>query len=467
MSEVVQELLESLGASVVTLGKDIDRSTSYWKSEPTTAQALLKPRNTQEVSQILAICHKHQQPVVTQGGLTNCVSSAESRPVEVILSLEKMNQIESIDKTACVATVEAGVVLEVLQQQCHDMDLSFPMDLGARGSCTLGGNAATNAGGINVLKYGMIRNLILGLEVVLADGTVLSSLNEMLKNNSGYDLKQLFIGTEGTLGVITKLNLRVFSKPTTKQMALLALESFDAVTQLLEKSRSHFDASLCAYEVMWNDYYSAVTVEGHHRSPMSREHAYYVIIETEGQDQEYEAKRFMDFLEVCLEQQIVVDATLPSSDAQRAQIWNIRENFEAIHEPKPLLLYDVSMPIAVMQQYVDNLKHALNAQWPNIECYVFGHVADGNLHLCIRTNSANAGTLSAEAAHAEHLQVDAVVYNELRAFNGAVSAEHGIGWDKKPWLNHSRSDAEIAMMKLLKQTLDPANILNPGRVFDI
>jgi FAD/FMN-containing dehydrogenase len=450
--DVLAALVQALGDDCVVTGTAVSqRATSYWDSSPTTAMAILKPRNTGQVSRALAICHDFRQPVVTHGGLTGCVQGADARPSEVILSLERMNRIERIDAGGGTATVEAGVVLEVLQNAVAKQGLLFPLDLGARGSCTIGGNIATNAGGINVLRYGMMRNLVLGLEVVIADGTVLTSMNQMLKNNAGYDIKQLFIGSEGTLGIVTRAVLKLFPRPTSCNTALVATDSFDKVTRLLNHLQRDLAGTLSAYEVMWGEYFRGVTGDNGHRPPMNRDYPFYVVVETEGADPASDTKRFQSLLEQAFEQHTIIDAVIPQSESERLALWGIREDFEAI---LPAHLYDVSLPISAMAHYVEQVVDGLKAKWPDSGCYVLGHVADGNLHLFTRPNVEGD----------THAESDQIVYAPLQGLEGSVSAEHGIGTEKLRWLPSSRTPEEIAMMRLIKNSLDPDNLLNPGRV---
>jgi len=462
MLSIVNKLIDTLGDDIIINGDKMDRATSYWDSKPATAIALARPKTTAQVSEILRICHENNQPVVTQAGMTNCVGSANAQPEEVILSLERINEIENIDTTGSTATVGAGVILQTLQEACIEKGMLFPLDLGARGSCTIGGNVATNAGGINVLRYGMARNLVLGMEAVLADGTVLSSMNQMLKNNAAYDLKQLFIGSEGTLGVITRLVVKLSPKPTTVNSALVGLNTFENVIALLQKSQRELIGSLSAFEVMWGDHFRAVTKEKDsdtgHRAPMARDYNYYIMLQAEGGDESYDSERFMRLLEDCFEQDMIVDAVIPKSETERIALWDIREDFEVVLEPKPLFLYDISLPIIDMDKYVNAVKLALKTKWSEVEFYVLGHIADGNLHFFIRPNDS---TLSDELAH---LDSDEIVYSHLKNYNGSVSAEHGIGMEKRDWLTYSRTEAELSLMKTLKRTLDPKAILNRARV---
>ncbi len=454
MDNLIDQLSEIVGRDNIRSGPDLaERATSYWDSSPTVAKALVRPRSTQEVSDVLVLCHERGQSVVVQGGLTGVVEGALSGPEDLIISLEKMTAIESVDSLDGVAVIQAGAVLQSIQEQLAEQGFLFPLDLGARGSCTIGGNVATNAGGMNVLRYGMIRNVVLGLETVLADGTIISSMNQMLKNNTGYDLKQLFIGSEGTLGVVTRVVVKLFPLPQSRQTVLLATESFDAVVSLLKIMQSDLAGTLSAFEVMWNNYYSSVTVDGAHKAPLARDYPYYVLIEAEGSDAQADEARFQTILETSLEDGIVVDAVLPKSQSERDSLWKVREDFDAV---LPAYLYDVSLPIKSMSIYIDKVEKALAAWREDARLYVFGHIADGNLHLFI--TPFDEGT--------NRDQCDEIVYGCLEGLNGSISAEHGIGVDKKKWLGNTRSPEEIQLMKGLKTLLDPTNILNPGKVID-
>jgi FAD/FMN-containing dehydrogenase len=457
VADVVQDIVDIVGKDRVLTGAAVaGRATSFWNEAPMRARALVLPRNTEEVAAVLRACHAAAQPVITHGGLTNCVVAAEPTSGDVVLSLEKMNRIGEIDAVGGTVTVEAGAILQAVQEAVAEQGLRFPLDLGARGSCTIGGNIATNAGGINVLRYGMMRNLVLGLEAVLADGTVVSSMNRMLKNNAGYDIKQLFIGTEGTLGIVTRAVLRLFPQPASRNTALVALQDFDKVTALLERLRMELADTLSAFEIMWGDYYAAVTGENGHRAPLARDYPFYVVFEAEGSDAVSDDARFEAVLGRALEDGFIDDAVIPKSAAEARAIWAIREDFEDVLEQQPVYLYDVSLPILAMRDYVAKVKDNVRAHWPRGACYTIGHVADGNLHFFVAPNED--GDL--------HEASDECVYGPLTDIGGSVSAEHGIGTEKLKWLPHSRTAAEIGLMRALKSALDPSNILNPGRVLD-
>lgn len=454
MTGIVQQLRSELGAPRVVGAEQLrERATSYWDASPTEARCLVRPESTEQLGRAMRICHEYGQTVVVQGGLTGIVQGAVSTATDVIVSLEKMTAIESVDEAAGIATVQAGAVLQTVQEYVADRGFLFPVDFGARGSCTIGGAVATNAGGINVLRYGMMRNVILGLEAVLADGTIISSMNQMLKNNTGYDLKQLFIGSEGTLGIVTRVVVQLFPQTSSRDTAMFACDSFDAVTRQLSSLKTKLAGTLSAFEVMWGSYIAAVTGDDGHASPLGRGHPYYVIAEAEGADPETDAIRFERLLEAGMKCGDIVDAVLPKSESERQAIWTVREAFDAA---LPAYLYDVSLPLRHMETYVARLQERLPAWRADAEFEVFGHIADGNLHIFVRPFEDNV----------HHDLVDEIVYGCLDGLDGSISAEHGIGADKKSWLGLSRNDNELALMRGLKRLLDPSNLLNPGKIFD-
>jgi len=458
MTDIIEIITAKIGAKAVMSGGDVSsRAISYWDSAPVQAKAICKPASTQDVSEILKICSQYKQTVVTHGGRTTCVQGTNSAPNDIVISLERMTRISDIDLVGNTITVEAGAILEKVQTAVLEHDRILPLDLGARGSCTIGGNLSTNAGGINVIRYGMARAITLGLEAVLPDGTIISSMNKMLKNNAGYDLKQLFIGTEGTLGIITKAVLRLEPKPLSKNTALIALSGFASVPRLLNHFKTYLSGSLSAFEIMWGAYFQAVTETGWHKAPMERHHPFYVLLECDGADPVRDNDRFMEVIEQAFQADIIIDAILPKSELERKNLWNIRDDFEAILSPKPVYLYDVSLPISSMEQYVETVQAKLLKYLPKAKLYTLGHIGDGNLHFFVQAPSKLENTRRLS---------DISIYEPLKEFKGSVSAEHGIGLEKKEWLQQSRSADEIALMRLLKQTLDPQNLLNPNLIFD-
>jgi FAD/FMN-containing dehydrogenase len=437
------------------------RSRNYWDPIPLTAGAVVRVRSTQELSALMNLCHERGQTVVPHGGLTGVCDGDRSTLKDVVVSFERLNQIEEIDPVGRTVTVQAGCTLQALQQAVAAEGLYFPLDLGARGSCTIGGNIATNAGGTNVIRFGMMRSQVLGLEAVLPDGTVISSMNRMLKNNTGYDLKQLFIGTEGTLGLVTRAVLALKESSSSLNTVLVALADGEHLAPLLKLVDKHLGGNLSSFEAMWGNYYRAVTAPGWHGSPLDRSHAFYVVIEAQGASQEADELQFRAAIERAFEAGLIVDAVFPKSGAEREHIWAIREDFEALRQEKPLILYDVSLPLRDMHAYVAEVTANLRAAWPQSEFYALGHVGDGNLHFFVAPRVSAGADLAAL-----HAKSDACVYTPLKKYHGAVSAEHGIGLEKKAWMPVTRTAAELHLMRLLKRTLDPKNILNPGKVID-
>jgi FAD/FMN-containing dehydrogenase len=456
MNHLVGRLKSLLPANAVVDGAEVAATARTPFGRPLgTPLALVKPASTVEVSTILRLCHAAGQAVVPWGGKTGLVDGAVAEGA-VALSLERMNRIEEIDPVAATMTVEAGCILQTVCEAAEAKGMLFPLDLGARGSATIGGNISTNAGGNRVIRYGMMRDLVLGLEAVLADGTVLSSLNHLIKNNAGYDLKQLFIGSEGTLGIVTRAVLRLRPRPASQDTAFVALDSFDHLPQFLRHMDSALGGSLSAFEVMWDDFYRLVTTApAKGRPPIPYGHPYYVLVESLGAHQEEDSQRFERALEAALEMGHLADAVIAKSQLERNQMWGLRDDVIQLARNFPIFGFDVSLKIADMEAYVAEVRQGLAARWPKSTLIVFGHLGDGNLHVI-----AGVGDNSDDARHG----VEAIVYGALRPRGGSVSAEHGIGLEKRPYLDWSRAPEEVALMRRLKQALDPDNILNPGKV---
>lgn len=461
IDELAAALRNTLGSGAVLIGESVRvRNVGTWgPARPLEAEILVRPADTTGVAQTLRLCNQYRQPVVTHGGLTGVVDGASAGAGELVLSLERMTRIEEVDIVGRTMTVQAGTPLQRVQEEAARHDLMFPLDLGARGSATIGGNAATNAGGNRVIRYGMMRALVLGLEAVLADGTVISSMNHMLKNNAGYDLKQLFIGTEGTLGVVTRLVLRLVEEPESQDTALVAMAEFRQVTEFMSFIDGALGGTLSAYEVLWQDFYHFVTAQSTTlKPPLPAEHPYFVIIEGLGSDQARDSDRFEAALAAALDRNLINDAVVAKSQAERDAIWAIRDDVVQLLELKPIFLFDVSLPIGKVESYIQGVRDRLTEAWPDQRLLIFGHLGDGNIHLAI-----SAGPEAGQARAA----VEKIVYEPLGALGGSVSAEHGIGLEKKPYLSWCRSPEEIALMKVMKKTLDPNSILNPGKIFDL
>ncbi len=441
------------------VGEDVaSRSDSWPPMGGCQAKALIRPASTEEVSEILKLCHAAEQAVVTHGGLTGLVGGALAAKDDIVLSLERMNRIEPVDTDNRTVMVEAGVLLQRVHEAAEDAGLLFPLDLGARGSATIGGNISTNAGGNSVIRYGMIRDQLLGVEAVLADGTIISSLKGVIKNNTGYDLKQLFIGSEGTLGVVTRAVLRLRPLPRSRNTALVAIEDFAHLGHFLRDMDSALGGTLSAFEVMWNDFYRLIVGDGDkHGQPLQLSHGFYVLIESTGGHEEDDQSRFEGALEKTLEQELIVDAVIAQSKQQREDLWAIRDDIEGLVKGLfPPITFDISLGIAQMDDYVEEVRQQLTERWPDSRMVVFGHLGDGNIHLVL-----TVGSLEENEVHA----VETIVYEALGRLQGVISAEHGIGLEKREYLQHSRSAEEITLMKTIKQALDPRGILNPGKIF--
>ena len=465
---LLSRLADIVGPENVLTGADVSsRATHFWDSTPLSAAAIVRPADTAQTSAVLCLCHEAGQVVVTHGGKTGLVEGHASTSNDIVLSMERMNAIAEVDVTGRTLTVEAGAILQTVQQAADAAGLQLGIDLGARGSCTIGGNIATNAGGLSVLRYGMTREQILGLEVVLADGTILSSLNRMMKNNAGYDLKHLFVGSEGTLGVITRAVLRLRPATPAVATALLAFDTFDQVSATLAHLSHALNGTLNAYEVIWQPFYALNTdprLDGSSQSPLPRDHALYAIVESRGAEPDETDQRFEHALGQALENELITDAVIVQSERERQNIWHIREHIDTALQHDPVFVYDISLPIADMQRYVDDTLAALQARWPDVIMYVYGHLADGNLHVLVAP--PNGQNLSPAEKTRWHEHSNQLIYEPLQALGGSVSAEHGIGLSKKAYLSLSRSAAEISMMRSLKHTLDPSGILNPGKIID-
>jgi len=460
MDPVVEALRALIGEHGVLAAADVaTRSAGAFRADNLQARALARPATIDEVSAVLRWCHAQRVPVVIQGGLTGLVRGADAAPAEVIVSLERLRAIEAIDPQQRTATVQAGVTLQALQEAVDAHGLAYPLDLGARGSATLGGTVATNAGGNRVLRHGMTRDMVLGLEAVLADGTIVSSLHPLIKNNTGYDIKHLFIGSEGTLGVITRLVLRLREKPLASHTALVAANGFDDVARLLRHMDRTLGGALSSFEVMWQSFYRLVTTPpAKGQPPLGRDYPFYVLIESQGSHRELDARRFEAALESAMEEGLVADAAIAQSDADALAFWALRDDVEQVLRHGMPMGFDVSLPIAAMDGYVRHVEQALPQAAVPHWLYVFGHLGDGNLHVVVTVPPADYERVKPA--------IEALVYPALRACGGSVSAEHGIGLEKKRWLPISRSLQEIALMRAIKRTLDPAGILNRGKLFD-
>lgn len=456
MIHVLDSLRGIVGPAGLLTGADVSqRSTSWADSAPCRAGAIVRPRTTSQLSAVLAACHAARQPVIARGGATGLVAGLAAGPDDLIVSTELMTTIEEIDTAQRVITVQAGVPLEAAQKASEAKGLLLALDLGARGTATAGGVVATNAGGNRVIRYGMTRESVLGLEAVLADGTVISSLNRMLKNNAGYDLKQLFIGSEGTLGVVSRVTFRLREIAPASATALVAAQALDAVIALLRHMDKGLGGELTAFEVLWDSFYSTVTANNRHARPLPVGSPLYVLLEGAGTSERELDNTMTRVLGEAVEAGLATDAVIAKSAAEVAALWAIRDDVDALRGDAPQTMFDVSVPLPHMTQYLAEVEARLQALDPDFRWWIWGHLGDGNLHIWV----PQAGRLAGKHEAIEH-----AVYEPLKFRGGSVSGEHGIGTEKLAYLGFSRGPEELALMRTLKHALDPHGILSPGKV---
>lgn len=457
MSDLIDALKGKFGPQAVLTGEEIgDRYCSDWSGMPAQKpRAVLRPSSTEEVAAMLAACNDSGQPVVTQGGMTGMAGGAVPAEEEVSLSMERMSGIEELDSESLTVTLLAGTPLETVQSVAREAGLYLPLDLGARGSCTVGGNVATNAGGNQVIRYGMTRELVLGLEVVLADGRVISSLGKVLKNNTGCDLKHLFIGSEGTLGVVTRVVLRLQPLMLGTYTALCAAADFSDVVAFLKHAQAASGGGVSAFEVMWSDYYQCVVehVESL-QNPFEQAYPLYVLIEFQGANSSAIQESFEGMLFSALESGMLQNAVLAQSLKESESFWQIRDGIgEIVPLIEPVVAFDISVPVSTMKLFLQQIEQMMKQSFPDAKLYNFGHIGDGNLHVTVSMSDKD---------HRD--EVCKIVYQAVNEQQGSISAEHGIGTLKKKYLPLSRSPEELELMEQLKYLLDPNQILNRGRI---
>ena len=416
----------------------------------------MRPGATAEVSEVVALCAREEVAVVAQGGNTGLVGGSVPTGTrrEIVLSLGRMNRIRSLDPLNDTITVDAGCVLAAVQQAAEEAGRLFPLSLAAEGSCQIGGNLSTNAGGVNVLRYGTAREPVLGLEVVLADGRVWDGLRALRKDNTGYDLKQLFLGAEGTLGIITAAVLRLFPRPSATATAWIALDSPRAAVELLGGLRERLGERLSAFELASRTCVEAVRAHSPGlQDPLAAAHPWYVLAELgDSGDPAALRERVESALADCAERGALRDAALAQSGEQSRELWRIRETIPEAQFTN--VKHDVSVPVSRIPEFIDRAGRSLRERFGDIDVYCFGHVGDGNLHY-------NVGS---EVLMARREEVSRVVYDALDAFGGSISAEHGLGQLKREEIRRHKHPLELELMRSLKRTLDPKGLLNPGKL---
>ena len=441
---------------------ELEPHLSEWRGVYTgKTRMLVAPQTTEQVAQVIEACAEAGIAIVAQGGNTGMCGGAvpDQSGQQVLLSLSRLNRIRHVDRLNYSIEVEAGCILSDIQDAARDADRHFPLSLGAEGSCQIGGNLATDAGGINVIRYGTARGLVLGLEVVLADGTILSSLRSLRKDTAGYDLKQLFIGSEGTLGIITAATLRLCPDPGETVTALLAIREAGDAVQLLGDLRGSLDDRIEAFELVSRRIFETVErfIPGA-RLPMDEAYPWYVLMEVAtGSNRDALEGALMG----AIEDELVLDAVIAKSSAEADKLWHLRHSIsEAERQLGKALKHDISVPISRMQEFLQRGDELLAELQPDATLLAFGHVGDGNLHYNVRLPESLTGEQRESAGE----RITTAILDLVAQMGGSFSAEHGVGQAKRELLARYRQGAEYDLMRRLKETLDPQNILNPGKV---
>jgi FAD/FMN-containing dehydrogenase len=443
---------------LLTDAGDLEHYGRDWTRRWTPAPlAIALPASVEEVQGIVRWANEHKIAIVPSGGRTGLSGGAVAAHGELVLSLERMNRVLSFDAVDRTLTVQPGIALEAVHGAAHEHGLIYPVDFAARGSCSIGGNIATNAGGIRVIRYGNTREWVAGLKVVAGNGEWLDLNRGLIKNSSGYDFRQLLIGSEGTLGIVVEATLRLTDPPPASQVMLLALPDMDALMQVFALFRSHL--SLQAFEFFTDVALKHVLAHGAQRA-IEGEHPYYVVTEFEAPDERAQEAALAAF-EQGVEKGLISDGVIAQSDAQAAALWRLREGITESLAPHKPYKNDISVRISAVPAFLHEIQSLLAREYPHIEVVWFGHIGDGNLHI----NVLKPATLSDADFIAQCEHVTKLLAGALQRHGGSISAEHGIGLVKKPYLESTRSEAEIALMRSVKAVFDPNGILNPGKMF--
>ncbi|MEO0334793.1 MAG: FAD-binding oxidoreductase, partial [Pseudomonadota bacterium] len=438
--------------SLQTYGRDW---TKHIEVKP---KAVVFPTSTEEVVKLVQWARSNKVALVPSGGRTGLSGAAIASNGEVVVSFEKMNKVLDFNPVDMTVSVEPGAITEDIQNFAKDKDLLFPVDFASRGSSQIGGNIATNAGGIKVVRFGLIRNWVASLEVVTGEGKVMTLNNSLVKNASGYDLRHLFIGSEGTLGFITKAELYLARQTAEPSVFLFAVPELEGVMNIYSAFKAKFD--LLAFEMFTDVALKYVEKSSGLTSPLGEAAPYYVVAEIENQS-EADMEQAMSVFESCMENGWLVDGTVAQSAQQAIDIWRLREDISEATSPWEPYKNDVSVRISSVPEFLNDVDDILKSNYPDFEVVWFGHIGDGNLHINILKPENLTSPQFIEACH----KVDDLLFKKIESFGGSVSAEHGVGLTKKPYLHHTRSELEISYMRAIKKVFDPDGILNPGKVF--
>ena len=465
-AEFIAQCAAITGEHNLLLGDHMSAYLTDWRRRFTgRALAVVRPGDTAEVAEIVRLCKQHRVPIVPQGGNTSLVlgSVPDDSGAAIVLSLSRLNRVRAIDTLNDTLTAEAGCLLQHVQEQASAAGRLFPLSLASEGSCTIGGNLSTNAGGTAVLRYGSMRELTLGLEVVTPAGDIWNGLRGLRKDNTGYDLRDLFIGAEGTLGIITTAVLKLYAQPAARLTALFALRSVRDALALLELARQRCDASLTGFEMMSD--FCLQLVEKHfsplHR-PFKSRHPQYVLMELSDSESEAHAMSMLEAVAgAATEQGLIDDAVIASSLSQSQQLWALREHISLAQAAEGLnIKHDISLPVSRIADFIAETDAMLQRDFPGCRMVTFGHLGDGNLHYNI---SAPEGQ-SHEAFLQQQDAINLRVHDNVHRYQGSISAEHGLGALKRDEIRRYKSETELNMMVAIKRALDPLNLMNPGKV---
>ncbi|SJM70321.1 putative FAD-linked oxidoreductase [Psychrobacter piechaudii] len=422
--------------------------------------AIVFPKSTEQVQAVIKLANEHNIVVTPSGGRTGLSAGAVASNGEIVISLDKMNKIGEFYPADRMVEIEAGVITEQLQQFAEDKGLYYPVDFASAGSSQIGGNIGTNAGGIKVIRYGMTRNWVLGLTVVTGKGDILELNRGMIKNATGYDLRHLFIGAEGTLGIVTKAQIKLERAPQDLTVMVFGMDEFEHVMNVLSAFQSQLD--LTAFEFFDEVAIDKLMATGHVQQPFEARTKYYALLEFEAP---YEPimEKAMAMFEQCMENGWIVDGVMSQSLSQAAELWKLREYISETISVFTPYKNDVSVLISYVPEFIKDIEAVVNANYPDFEICWFGHIGDGNLHL----NILKPENLSKDEFFEKCQSVNDLVFQTVQKYGGSVSAEHGVGMTKKPYLSYSRSETEIEYLKELKKVFDPKGIMNRGKIFDV
>jgi FAD/FMN-containing dehydrogenase len=464
---LINQLKTIVGSTYVLIDGDLSAYELDWRKRSRgRALAVVRPANTQEVAALVKACSASGISIVPQGGNTGLVGGSipDESGLQVVLSLQRMNQVRSLDPDNLTITVDAGCILQNLQETAEKAGFLFPLSLAAEGSCTIGGNLATNAGGTQVVRYGNARDLCLGVEVVTAQGDIWQGLSGLRKDNTGYDLRDLLIGSEGTLGIITAATLKLYPLPAAKLTAWAAVPSMQHAVSLLGLAHQHLGAGLTGFEVMGQ--FALSLVDKHYpqqRVPLFKDTPYCVLLENSDHESEAHARaQFERLLETAFEDGCVSDAVVAENLSQAKQLWHVRESIPLAQAEEGLnVKHDISIAVSHIPEFVATTDALLEGAIPGVRLVNFGHLGDGNLHYNVQAPAEGDGKAFLRDHEGE---VNTIVYDSVARFDGSISAEHGVGSLKLDKLEQHKSPVAMEMMRAIKQGLDPHNTMNPGRV---